>query len=60
MVKKADMARISEYVWEIPTSYRADMKVPARIYASEELLHLIFRDRSLEQMVNTAAMSAGN
>ena len=56
MVKKADLVRISEYVWEIPKSFRADMKVPARVYASEKLMELLFRDRSLEQLVNTAAM----
>ena len=32
------------------------MRVPARIYASETLLALAFRDRSLEQLVNTAAL----
>ncbi len=56
MVRKADMQRVSEYVWEIPKSFRADMKVPARVFASERLLDQIFRDRSLEQLVNTAAM----
>jgi tRNA-splicing ligase RtcB len=56
MVQKSDLVRINEYVWEIPASYRSDMKVPARIYASDELLNLIFRDESLNQLVNTAAM----
>jgi tRNA-splicing ligase RtcB len=56
MVKKTDLRRISEYLWEIPTSYRPDMKVPARVYASESLLEQAFRDRSIEQLVNTAAM----
>ncbi len=56
MVGRSDLVRISEYTWEIPASYRSDMKVPARIYASEELLELAFRDRSMEQLVNTAAM----
>jgi tRNA-splicing ligase RtcB len=56
MVQKSDMIRVSEYVWEIPSSYRSDMKVPARIYASDELLDLIFRDKSLDQLINTAAM----
>ena len=56
MVKRSDLVRLSEYVWEIPRRYRADMKVPARIYASNRLLKLIFRDRSLKQLVNTAAM----
>jgi tRNA-splicing ligase RtcB len=56
MVQKTDLVRISEYVWEVPKSYRSDMKVPARIYASEKLLEMAFRDRSMEQLVNTAAM----
>ena len=56
MVQKSDLVRISNYVWEIPQSYRADMKVPARIYASEKLLALALRDRTMEQLVNTAAI----
>jgi len=56
MVQKSDLVRISNYVWEIPQSYRADMKVPARIYTSEKLLALALRDRTMEQLVNTAAM----
>jgi tRNA-splicing ligase RtcB len=56
MVQKSDLVRIDEYVWEVPKSYRSDMKVPARIYASEKLLNMAFRDRTMEQLVNTAAM----
>jgi tRNA-splicing ligase RtcB len=56
MVDKSDLVRISKYVWEVPKSYRADMKVPARIYASEALLDMAFRDKTMEQLVNTAAM----
>ncbi len=56
MVKRSDLVRISEYVWEVPVTFRSDMKVPARIYASEELLEMAFRDQSIEQLVNTAAM----
>ena len=56
MVQKSDVVRISEYVWEVPKSYRADMKVPARIYTSEQLLEAAFGDRTMEQLVNTAAM----
>ncbi|MGD8794687.1 MAG: RtcB family protein [Anaerolineae bacterium] len=56
MVRKSDLVRISEYIWEVPKSYRADMNVPARIYASEELLEATFGDRTMEQLINTAAM----
>jgi tRNA-splicing ligase RtcB len=56
MVGMADVVRISKYVWEVPKDFRADMKVPARIYSSEELLESTFDDRTMEQLVNTAAM----
>ena len=56
MVVRSDLVRVDRYVWEIPKSFRGDMKVPARIYTSESLLDMAFRDRTLEQLVNTAAM----
>ena len=56
MVEKADLVRIGTFVWEVPQGYRADMRVPARIYASEQLLEMAFRDQTMEQLVNTAAL----
>ena len=56
MVNKADLVRISEFAWELPKGYRRDMKVPARIYASERLLEMAFQDKTMEQLVNTAAL----
>jgi tRNA-splicing ligase RtcB len=56
MVNKADLVRVSEFAWEVPRGYRGDMKVPARIYASERLLEMAFRDQTMEQLVNTAAL----
>src|SRR3990172_3551367 len=53
---KKDLKKISDYLWEIPKSFRKDMRVPARIYASETLLSEIFRDRSLEQLVNVTTL----
>lgn len=38
MTIPASMKKISDTVWEIPTSYKEGMRVPARIYATEELL----------------------
>lgn len=32
------------------------MQVPARVYASEKMLNELFRDKSLEQLVNVAAL----
>lgn len=56
MIQRRDLQRIAEDVWEIPTSFRADMRVPARIYASEALLERALADRSLEQLVNATTL----
>jgi len=55
-VTKADLRRVDEFTWEVPASFRPDMRVPARIFASESLLDQILRDKSLDQLVNTATM----
>lgn len=34
----AEIKQISEVVWELPTSYKEGMLVPARIYATKKLL----------------------
>ena len=49
MVSIQDLTQISPYEWEIPQSYRPGMRVPVRLFASEELLKDITRDKSLEQ-----------
>ncbi|HEX2896943.1 MAG TPA: RtcB family protein, partial [candidate division Zixibacteria bacterium] len=48
--------KISDWVWEIPTSYRSDMRVPALIYASKKMLDSTFRDRTIKQLVNVATL----
>lgn len=57
-MRKQDLKRLSEYLWEIPATFRDDMRVPARLYASERLLEDILEvdDQSLEQLVNTATL----
>ncbi|MGQ9585300.1 MAG: RtcB family protein [Anaerolineae bacterium] len=56
MVAKKDFRRIGRYIFEIPADYRPDMRVPARIYADDELLEAALSDRSVEQLINTAAL----
>ncbi|MGQ9627924.1 MAG: intein-containing RctB family protein [Anaerolineae bacterium] len=56
MVSKKDMLKLEEWLYEIPANFRADMRVPARIYADEKLLEAAMQDRSLEQLVNTATL----
>ncbi len=51
-MEKSDFKKISDWLWEIPKGFREDMRVPARIYASEKMLEDIFRDRSISQLVN--------
>lgn len=54
MVFSGPLRKVDENTWEIPTSYKPGMKVPARIYASEKLLEKMKQDRTLEQAANTA------
>ncbi len=42
--------------WEIPVTFREDMRVPARVLSSEPLLDAIVGDRSLNQLVNVATL----
>jgi tRNA-splicing ligase RtcB len=56
MVTLADVKQISDVEWEIPSSYRADMRVPVHIFASRALLEAISGDKSLEQAVNAATL----
>lgn len=56
MVSKKGLKQISDYIWEIPKEYRSDMRVPARIFISEKMLEDVFKDESLNQVVNVATM----
>ncbi len=50
------LIEINKYCFEIPQEYRADMRVPARIFTSREMLAEIVHDKSLWQIVNVAAL----
>jgi tRNA-splicing ligase RtcB len=54
-VRKEDFIKINNWLWEIPKSYRKDMRVPARIYASETLLEGI-EPEAIEQVINVASL----
>ncbi len=56
MVTRKDLKKIGDCLYEIPKSFREDMRVPARIYADEKMLGQVFRDKSLEQLVNTTTL----
>jgi tRNA-splicing ligase RtcB len=56
MILKKDFRKISDWLWEIPKSFRGDMRVPARAYVSEEMLEESFKDKSLEQLINVSTL----
>lgn len=56
MLTKKDLYKISDYLYEISKSFRSDMRVPARIYVDEKMLDQVFRDKSLEQLVNVTTL----
>ncbi len=56
MINISDLIKIEDWLWEIPKSHRHDMRVPARIYATENMLREISGDRSLEQLVNVTTL----
>lgn len=56
MFNFSQLIQITDYEWEIPASYRGDMRVPVRIFATRDLLEAAFDDKSLEQAVNAATL----
>ncbi|MEW6567534.1 MAG: RtcB family protein [Chloroflexota bacterium] len=56
MVRKQDFRKLSPVLWEIPTSFRDDMRVPVRIFANERLIEDALQDQSIEQAVNAATL----
>lgn len=56
MLNKQNLKQISKCLFEIPQSFRQDMRVPVRIYVDEKMLDQVMRDKSLEQLVNVATL----
>ena len=55
-IKSSDLVRVAPEVWEVPSSFRSDMRVAARLYADEVLLEAALTDRSIEQLINTSTL----
>ncbi len=56
MVANQTFEQIGKYVFEIPRTFRADMRVPARFFADKPLLAMLQNDKCLDQLVNTATL----
>jgi len=48
--------KVSPFIWEVEKSFRPDMRVPARIFASNAMMEQAFGDRTLEQLINVATL----
>ena len=55
-ITRADLKKIGDYQYEVPQSFRSDMRVPAHFYADDDIVTKALADRSLEQLVNTATL----
>jgi tRNA-splicing ligase RtcB len=55
MAMPSEIKKISDTVWELPTSYKAGMLVPARIYGTEKLIREM-DDGVFEQVTNVACL----
>lgn len=56
-MKRADLEHLDDCRWQIPTSYRSDMRVPVHVFATESILDTLLAGETLEQAVCTATLS---
>lgn len=56
VIKKPDLKKITDYLWEIPQGFRPNMRVPARIYSTEDMLKEVLEDRSVNQIINVSTL----
>jgi len=55
-VRRQDLNRVGPNVYEVPSSFRADMRVPARIYADEDLLEAMLAGETITQLINVSTL----
>ncbi len=56
MIRKQDLRRVDDVVWEIPVSFREDMRVPVRLFVNDDILEAAMQDLSLVQAVNASTL----
>jgi tRNA-splicing ligase RtcB (3'-phosphate/5'-hydroxy nucleic acid ligase) len=56
MINRQDLRKVGDYLYEIPQTCRPDMRVPAHLYADEQILEKALEDRSLDQLADTATL----
>ena len=56
MITLKEITKISDYEWEIPKTYRQNMRVPVRLFVTRQMLEDALKDRSIEQAINAATL----
>lgn len=55
-IKKEDLVKLRDVLYEIPTSYRSDMKVPAQVFMNAAMMDDVLSDKALWQLVNVTTL----
>jgi tRNA-splicing ligase RtcB len=53
---REDLHAVGDYAFELPASWRADMRVPVRVYADDALLAPMLEGDAMTQLVNVATL----
>lgn len=55
-ISRQDFIKIEPYLYEIPKSFRSDMRVPARFFVNESMMDDLLADRAITQLINVATL----
>lgn len=50
------LTKVDDNAWELPSTYKPNMRVPGMVFADEELLSSIAQDQAMEQVANVACL----
>ena len=56
MTLEMDFRRLDEFLWELPIGYVDGMRVPGRVFASEDLFQKAVDDKAVQQVANVATL----
>ncbi|MBT3827383.1 RtcB family protein [bacterium] len=51
-----DLVRLRDGVYQVPVTYRKNMRVPAYVFVDDEMIHDVLLDRAIEQLINVASL----
>ena len=55
-MRREDLTSVGAFAFELPASWRADMRVPARVYADADLLPAMLEGEAMTQLVNVSTL----